>query len=136
MNSANALLMAFGFLEEMLFLFWKRRHRGDPPPQGSPLDRYKSLLGELGVDLGSGCWPVIKDAAKVRNCLLHASGRISLMTDPEDMRNCISRYEGLEEHLDRVVVTPVFLKRCVDAIRQLQDLMIRGLGSPDGVDGV
>ena len=133
MNAANALLMAFGFLEEMLFLVWKRRHRDVLPPQGSSLDRYKGLLGELGVDLGSGCWPVIKDAVKVRNCLLHASGRISLMADPDEMRDCIRRYKGLEEHLDRVVVTSVFLKRCVDAIRQLQDLMTRGLNSAEGV---
>ena len=53
MNSANSLLIALGFLEEMLALLWRRQFRGERVPRGSPPDRYKRLLDTLHVDLGS-----------------------------------------------------------------------------------
>jgi hypothetical protein len=86
-------------------------------------------LAPLGVDLGSlPCWTVLQDAVKIRHCLLHANGRVSLMRDAEEIRACIRRYDsGLEEHLDRVTVTSVFLQQCVVAIRELRNEMLDGL---------
>lgn len=64
----------------------------------------------------------------MRNCLLHANGRISLMRDPDEMRACITRHpRALDVDLDRVRVTSVFLQRCVVAIRELREQMLNGL---------
>jgi len=129
MNSANSLLIALGFLEEMLVLFWRRQLPGDVIPAGSSIDRYKPLLHKLGVELGVlACWAVLQDAVKIRHCLLHTNGRVSYMRDADEIRACIRRHHGgLEEHLDRVTVTSVFLQRCVVAIRELRDEMTKGL---------
>ncbi len=129
MNSANSLLIALGFLEEMLVLFSRRQLPGDTIPVGSSIDRYKPLLRKLGVDLGLlPCWAVLQDAVKIRRCLLHANGCVSLMRDADEIRACIRRYDGgLEEHLDRVTVTSVFLQKCVVAIRELRNEMLNGL---------
>ena len=129
MNSANSLLIALGFLEEMLVLFWRRQLTGDTIPVGSSLDRYKPLLRKLGVNLGSlPCWAVLQDAVQIRHCLLHANGRVSLMRNADEIRACIRRSAGgLEEHLDRVTVTSVFLQQCVVAIRELRNEMLNGL---------
>lgn len=127
MNSANSLLVALGFLEEMLVLLWRRQFRRRKIPGGkSPLDRYKLLLDTLHVDPGSS--GVLRDAFTVRNCLLHANGRISLTRNPDEMRACITRHpRALEVDLDRVRVTSVFLQRCVVAIRELREQMLNGL---------
>ncbi len=128
MNSANSLLIALGFLEEMLVLFWQRRLSDKAIPRGSSIDRYKPLLHKLGLDLGLPCWAVLQDAIKIRHCLLHANGHVSLMKNPGEIRACIKRHhDGLEEQLGRIVVTSIFLQRCVSAIRELRNEMLKGL---------
>lgn len=84
MNAGNTLLVALAWFEEMLYHVWKDRHPGKrPPKKGSMTERYKPLLKDLGVDLAGGTsWSVLKDAEKIRHCLLHANGRISLMRNP------------------------------------------------------
>lgn len=129
MNSANSLLLLLGLFEEILVLFWKRRRQGEPIPAGTSINRYKPLLRKLGLDLGAPrAWRVLRDAANIRHCLLHANGRVSLMKEPDRIRACMVRYPGgLEEHLDRVHVTSVFLRECVGAIRDPQSEMLNGL---------
>src|SRR5664280_572612 len=110
MNSANVLLLALGFLEEMMIIIWKRRFPEDSIPDGSSILRYKPLMKNLGLDLANmPCWNVLLDAYKVRNCLLHANGRIDLMKDPIEMRLCIKQHgDVLDKRLERVVVTSLF----------------------------
>ena len=129
LNTANMLLLALGHLEEMLILFWKRRMGTNRHPTGDGISRYKPLLDSLGVDVGrTPCWAVLQDAYRVRHCLLHANGRVSFMRESLSMRSCLARHTGaLEERLDRLVVTPVFLQRCVVAIEDLRDAMSGGL---------
>jgi hypothetical protein len=129
MNSANSLLIALGFLDEMLILFWRRCFPGKPIPAWTDKKRHERLWKELGLNLGKmPSWSTLQDARKIRHCLLHANGRISLMRNPKEIRACIKRYDtALEEHLDRVVVTSHFLQRCVVAIRELRDQMLKGL---------
>ena len=136
MNSANSLLTALGFLDEMLILFWRRCFPGVPIPASSKSrsmkKRYEDLWNQLGVHLETmPCWEVLRDAMKIRHCLLHANGRIEFMKDPNDIRACIKRYpNALDENLDRVIVTSHFLQRCVVAIRGLKDQMLNGLPAP------
>lgn len=131
MNSANSLLIALAFLEEMLALFWRRRFPGVDIPERTTIDRYKPLLHDLRVDLGSSsCWAVVRDALTIRNCLLHANGRVSLTRRSVNIRPCIARYPGeLEINLDRVRVTSFFLQRCIVAIRELREQMLNGLAA-------
>jgi hypothetical protein len=129
MNSANVMLLALSFLEEMLVLLWKKQLLDTPIPYEGSISRYKPLMKNLGLDLENmpPCWAVLLDAYKVRNCILHANGRIDLMKNPMEMRSCIERHgDVLDKRLEIVVITPLFLERCIKAIRELGDNMLSG----------
>lgn len=130
-NAANALLLLIGYLEEMLLLLWRRTWSVPLPEHHTSIDRYKPLLVEAGINLGTFAdWVILKDAMRVRHCILHSNSRLSLLRDPDDMRGCLKRYpDGLTLQLDRVVVTSQFLKICVDATRNTRDSLVRGLRS-------
>jgi hypothetical protein len=128
-NAANALLLLIGYVEEMLFLLWQRTWPVQAPDPRTTIDRYKPLFVEAGIDIGAfTSWAILKDAVRVRHCIMHANGRLSLLRDPEDMRRCLERYPGdLRLISDRIVVTPQFLRTCVEATRQTRDALILGL---------
>ena len=126
MNAANSLLIGIAYVEELLILLWRWRFRSEPVPKGSSIKRYKPLLRALGLNAETlSCWATVQDAYKIRNCLLHANGRVSFMRDSEELRACIRRHQGaLDERHDRVVVTSQFLRHFVHAARELRDRML------------
>jgi len=144
LNASNTLLLTLAYLEEMLILFWQRVFPTKPLPSGGKkrrgnrtgkstcgekryggIDRYKPMFNKLGLNLGTmESWSRLKDATRIRHCLLHTNGRLSLMRHPEKIQAIVDRNEGLEVNLDRVRVTPVFLKSSVDALHQLREVML------------
>jgi len=130
-NSVNTFLLAISFLEEMLILIWKRQMPNDPLPKGSSILRYEPLLKKLGLDLNNlPCWGVVKDAYLLRNCLLHANGRIHLMRNRAEIRSCIKRHEDvLDVKLEIIAISPLFLERCIYAIQELIEKMLIGVDS-------
>ena len=76
----TTFLLMYSHVEEWLFHVWKTYARNVKLDcnEGS-IARFKPVLKTLGVDLSNDNWGLLRDAEKVRNCLLHANGRISLM---------------------------------------------------------
>jgi len=78
----------------------------------------------LGVDLSSNYWQVLMDAEEVRNCLLHANGRISLLKDSNKIRNIINK-KGLKLTIDkdRVIISSEYLQIFNNNIANLMDII-------------
>ena len=78
----------------------------------------------MGVDLSSNYWQVLMDAEEVRNCLLHANGRISLLKDSNKIRNIINK-KGLKLTIDkdRVIISSEYLQIFNNNIANLMDII-------------
>ncbi len=107
----NTFLMLHSYLEEWLFHLCKAVQ---PPPDRnkSGIERFKPSFQALGADLSAGNWLFLKDAEKVRNCLLHANGRVSLSKNSTEMEKIAQKYpKELSIVQDRLVVHADFLQR-------------------------
>jgi hypothetical protein len=85
--------------------------------------RYEPILKPLGIDLKGANWTFLKAATDIRHCLLHANGRVSMMTRPPASRIAeivAGNPAGLAVNLDRVVLKVDYLKAFVDEVRELQ----------------
>lgn len=121
----NTFLMMYSHLEEWLYHFWKtstptiRLARG-----GGSIGRFKDVVKQLGVDLSSKLWQEIENAEDIRNCLLHANGRISLLTNPEKVRAIIEKKDSvLAIANDRAVISGDYLQRLNQNISSLMNIM-------------
>lgn len=74
--------------------------------------KFKKSLGDIPA------WCMLKDAAKIRNAILHGAGRISLNREKEDILKIIKK-EKLKYQNDRVYVTEKFLNKVKDAIWEM-----------------
>jgi len=124
----NTLLMMYSFLEEWLYHYW---HSYVPnieleKREGS-IGRFKKVVQSLGIDLGSKPWQELINAEELRNCLLHANGRISLLKDPKKQKELQKIIEnknsGLEIMNDRVVISGIYLQRFNENVSKLFDIM-------------
>ena len=83
----NTFLMMYSYLEEWLYLDWKvYAPNVKLVDRKGSIGRFMDVVKQLGVDLSSKYWQVLKDAEEIRNCLLHANGRISLLTNPHKVK--------------------------------------------------
>lgn len=120
----NCFLMAYSYLEEYLYLLWKHTHPDVPRGRGSSIKRYQPVLEKLNFDIQSETWSLLLEATDVRHCLLHANGRISMMTNPPSsaFRKLVAKRCGeLEIKVDRLRLRVDYLQRTVETIRNLQD---------------
>lgn len=126
----NTLLMMYSYLEEWLYHCWKiyvPKKVGLVKRKGS-LGRFKKVAKQLGIDLSSRLWEDLINAEEIRNCLLHANGRISLLKDPkkDKVKKIIERKNsGLEIIKDRIVISSDYLQRFNESICKLLDIMIK-----------
>lgn len=130
MHTVNCFLSAFAVPEESLFLAWKTRapaaERGQ---KGDVLDRYAPVLAYMKVDYAHQTyWRELRDAEKVRHCLLHANGRINMMRERDAIfiQSFSSKYpdELVVKNNAHLEITPRFLRRIVEAIGVLQDALV------------
>ena len=90
------------------------------------MGRFKNVARKLSVDLSSKLWQDLKSAEEVRNCLLHANGRVSLLKDPQKIRTIIEKNNsGLEIAKDRVRISSEYLRCFNENISELMDIMIK-----------
>ena len=109
------LIMHLSNFEEISTLVCKEMEI--PTGKGSSINRFqKGWEKKLERPLGEvSAWGTLKDAAKIRNAILHSAGRISLNRDQEDIERIIKR-ENLKSERDRIYVTENFLNKVKDAI--------------------
>ena len=121
----NTFLMMYSYLEEWLHLSWKDHAGNYPLPQNEKgsIRRYKAVLkNEFGLPLSAGAWQVLMDAEKVRHCLLHANGRISLLAKSRDLENIVRKNsESLSIDQDRIRLGPTYVKKISEAIRDVMN---------------
>ena len=121
---ANAFLMMYGHLEEWLYHIC-RRFQVKVSSRSGGLKRFaEGLKLVLDEEISSITeWSFLLDCSEVRNCLLHANGRISLFKKESRIRQIsASRSSGLEIVRDRIRVKGRFLEK-VD--RNIQTLIQR-----------
>ena len=120
----NTFLMMVSYLEEWLYLIWKRHApaTGLLEAKGS-IGRFKPVLKEIGIDLSrSGPWMFLKGCQDVRSCLLHANGRASLNRNPEKVRKFVAQCgDIIRIESDRLVLAGGFLTRFQEAVERLVD---------------
>jgi hypothetical protein len=129
MHSNNAFLAFHSYVEEMMYQMIKHLLPNEAIGTGSGLKRFKTGLTAVGLNLSaSSDWEFFMDASKIRDCLLHANGRISIQNADRqvELRRVLSTYFGeLEVDSDRVRVSPAFSHRFVAAIREFRAEYVR-----------
>ncbi len=123
----NTLLMMYTYLEEWLYHCWKTYAPNIAlvDREGS-MGRFKNVAKQLGVDLSSKLWEDLKNAEVVRNCLLHANGRISLFKEPQKIITIIEKNNsGLEIVKDHVKISNEYLQLFNENISNMMDIMIK-----------
>jgi hypothetical protein len=123
----NTFLMLYSYLEEWLYVGWKAfapnviliKRKGS-------ISRFKNFISQLGVDLSSKQWQALNDAEEVRNCLLHANGRVSLLNDPEKLKQIIGRKDSyLKIEKGSVKISGEYLQMVNQNISCLMDIIFK-----------
>ena len=120
----NCFLMVYAYLEEYLYLLWKTKRPRLKRGGGFSIMRYDSVLKALGYDTRSSTWKFLLEATAIRHCLLHANGRVSMMTNPTQptFEALASKYSNeIEIHRDRLRLGVDYLARVVETIHSFQD---------------
>jgi hypothetical protein len=121
----NTFLMMYSYLEEFLFHYRKEYTPNVNLIVGKgSISRFKDVVKQLGVDLSSKLWQELKNAEEIRNCLLHANGRISLLKNPKKVKTIIEKKDSsLVIDKDCVVISGTYLQRFNQHISTLMDIM-------------
>lgn len=118
----TCFLMMFGHLEEMLVLLHKEDDgRLVELGKGSGIKKHKAHISYcLGGDLGeSKDYQFLMEAQEVRNCLLHAAGRVSMMANAVSLQKIINGRGLFYTKNDRVEVSREALVVLRGSINQL-----------------
>ncbi|MDY0143908.1 MAG: hypothetical protein RBR97_18660 [Bacteroidales bacterium] len=121
----NTFLMMYSYLEEWLYVDWKAYAPDDKlqNKKGS-IGRFRKIVIKLGVDLSYSYWQVLMDAEEIRNCLLHANGRISLLKDSKKVKDIIARKDSkLNIVMDKVVISGEYLQKLNKNIADFMDII-------------
>lgn len=121
----NIFLMMYSYLEEWLYVDWKANVPNvELENKKGSIGRFRNIVKQSGVDLSSNYWQVLMDAEEIRNCLLHANGRISLLKDSEKVKNIIHKKDSrLTIVMDRVVISGEYLQKLNENIANLMNII-------------
>ncbi|TQV76695.1 hypothetical protein FLL45_01675 [Aliikangiella marina] len=130
----TTFLVIFSYLEEMLHLIWKTYNPNNiSTEQGYGISKYKTFMKSvLGIDVGShNAYQKISEAQLVRNSLLHAAGRISLMQESKSkklLKLIEKRPNYYKNKSDRIKLTPEGLISLEQSVRTLlEELMDKAI---------
>jgi len=114
MQRWNTFLMMYSYLEEFFYHLWKLNYMGELPYE-SGIKRFKPVLERvLKMDLGRDSdWQVVCSYQKLRDCLLHANGRIDLLrkgSDSANLERIVSSSTNLDIKSNHIILTDEFLQ--------------------------
>jgi hypothetical protein len=116
--------MMYSYLEEWLYHYWKIYIPDVEIGNSGSIGRFKTIVKRLGVDLTSKYWQNLTDTEEIRNCLLHANGRISLLRDPQKVKRIIDKKElELKIDSDRIIISGKYLYIFNDNIQKLLEII-------------
>lgn len=123
----NTFLMMYSYLEEWLYHCWKTYVPNIDLVTGEgSIGRFKNVVKQLGVELSSKLWQDLKNDEEVRNCLLHANGRISLYKGHQKkIRTIIEKNPGIKIVKDRVEISNKYLQQFSENISKMMGTLIK-----------
>jgi len=118
----NTFLMMYSHLEEFLYHVWKSFDKNQAVRKSGSLKRFEGVVSNiLNVDLGHDReWNLLMDYEKVRDCLLHANGRVSISRDKKYLEELIKNPRvHLSMKIDRIIISGYFLDSVSKTIERL-----------------
>ena len=127
---SNVFLMLFSHLEE-----WLENLRGSFTPgvskaqRGSSIGRFSPVLKAAGINLGnSNEWSFLTSCAYVRDCMLHANGRLSMSRDKDKLEGYIGGISsGILLENDRIKIQGELVQRLSKATGSLIEEMLESV---------
>jgi len=118
----NTFLMLYSHFEEWLYLIWKKigKNTSLEKSRGS-ITRFKTFLkNDLNVDLSRNKdWIFIIEAETIRNCLLHANGRVDLVRNKIEMERILNKHRNyLKTKNKRLSPNKEFLEKFFGSIQR------------------
>jgi hypothetical protein len=125
--SSNTFLLLYSHLEEFIYHIWKIYCPDIDISGNGSITRYKPILKRLfNNDLSnSNTWEFITKCEKLRNCILHANGRIDLFNQPTEIKLIIKKYPNfITIENKRVIIeyefVSLFYKKIRETIKQIE----------------
>jgi hypothetical protein len=120
---SNVFLMLYSHLEE-----WLENLRGSFTPEilkdqngVSSIGRFRPVVKAAGIDLGKSAeWSFLANCAYVRDCLLHANGRLSMVKKKNELEAYIkSPSSGILLESDRIKIQGELVQKLSKATESL-----------------
>ena len=119
----NTFLMMYSHLEEFLYHVWKSFGKEqDVNKNSGSLKRFKPIIENvMKLHLNQDHeWELLCDYEKIRNCILHANGRVSISKDKNELERIINRSsDHLSIKNDRIGLSGEFIERVSITIESL-----------------
>lgn len=122
--SINTFIMMYSHLEEFFYYVWKTFGKEQPVSGSGSLQRFKEIIRNiLDLDLNHNRdWELLCDYEKVRDCLLHANGKVSISRNKNDLERIIKKSCGhLSKKQDRIELSGKYL----DSVSNTMDRLIK-----------
>lgn len=120
--SINTFLMMYSHLEEFLYHAWKIFGKEQAVGSSGSLQRFKEIIKNVpNIDFSRDReWELLCHYEKIRDCLLHANGRVSISKDKHDLERIINKSRGnLSKKNDRIELSGNFLESFSNTIERL-----------------
>lgn len=108
----NTFLLMYSNLEEFLYHIWKSFDKNQVISSSGSLKRFKPIIENvLKLDLNQDReWELLCDYEKIRDCIFHANGRVSILKNKNDLERIINKSFGhLNIKKDRIELSGEFL---------------------------
>ena len=124
----TVFLQMFSQFEETCHHIWKKLSPNTKLERNHGITRYKPVFNEL-IDGGVGKfsqWNLIREGEKLRHCLLHAYGRISLFKGKKEIKRIVNKYKGeITVKQDRIQIESEFLERFAQNLTETTSILLR-----------
>lgn len=87
----------------------------------SSLKRFQTAWQKkLGRSIGDvRPWSTLREAEKLRHCILHAAGRVALSRGEKDLEKIVAKEAGVTIKEGRICISEVYLTKVANAISEL-----------------